>query len=178
MRRCRLWSEHNCWPKQQKVSSPSTNLPQHWTRLARPKPSLPRPRICSPHNAARSSRCCATWRPIGRSCVHRADRDLARNPFLTPAGALVTTTMSTIGQPVPYDSATQATSQARQQAAALLAAKLAQESSADTAVERAGLAQALLAEDQARSQFYQTTLAGPISLRNRRGCCRTGCAGS
>ena len=93
--------------------------------------------------------------------------DLARNPFLTPAGALVTTTMSTIGQPVPYDSTTQATSQTRQQAAALLAAKLAQESSADTAAERAGLAQALLAEDQARSQFYQTALAGPISLREQ-----------
>jgi hypothetical protein len=100
---------------------------------------------------------------LGDPTFSREIEDLARNPFLTPAGTLVTATVPvwpTTEQRVPYDPPTQAAIQARSQAAALLATRLGEDGNADTRAERAGLAQALAAEEQARAQFYQAALAG------------------
>lgn len=90
--------------------------------------------------------------------------DLARNPYLAPQGSLVPQRLSTFAQQLPYDATTTATIAARQQAARLLADRIAQTGGVDIDPERQALAQALRAEDQARTQFYQATLGNAISL--------------
>ena len=112
-------------------------------------------------------------RPIADSLadldVQRQIDDLARNPFLTAPGVLITPTLSTLSQPLPYDDATQAAIGVRQEAARLLADRINLTGGVDIDPEKQGLAQALIAEDQARRQFYQNTLAGDLSLEQQTG---------
>ncbi|HAJ34285.1 MAG TPA: hypothetical protein DCL15_01145 [Chloroflexi bacterium] len=81
--------------------------------------------------------------------------DFARNPYLIGAGVLVTPTMAAFAQPIAYDSSTQEKIAARQQAARILADRIEFTGGADIEPERQALAAALLAEDAARTQFYQ-----------------------
>ncbi|MBK8051260.1 MAG: hypothetical protein IPK16_31675 [Anaerolineales bacterium] len=82
--------------------------------------------------------------------------DLARNPYLSPTGGLIPARLSTFAQQLPYDAPTAAAIAARQQAARILADRIATAGSANSDLEREALAQALRAEDQARTQFYAT----------------------
>jgi hypothetical protein len=102
--------------------------------------------------------------PLKNASFTQQVDDLARNPFLSPQGVLIPHRPATFAQPLPYDDATQAAIAARQQAARLLADRIALTNGVDIDPERQALAQALLAEDQARTQFYQATLAGQLSL--------------
>lgn len=99
-------------------------------------------------------------RPIAAGINDRAliaqVTDLARNPYLTGAGVMITPTLTTLGVPVPYDSATQSAIEARQQAALLLAERINLTGGVDIDPEKASLVQALLAEDEARTRFYQS----------------------
>ena len=90
--------------------------------------------------------------------------DLARNPFLSPQGVLIPHRIDTFGERLPYDDAITAAISARKQAATLLADRIALTNGVDIDPERQSLAQALLAEDQARSQFYQQARGGAVSL--------------
>ena len=90
--------------------------------------------------------------------------DLARNPFLSPQGVLIPHRIDTFGERLPYDDAITAAISARQQAATLLADRIALTNGVDIDPERQALGQALLAEDQARSQFYQQARGGAVSL--------------
>ena len=90
----------------------------------------------------------------GRTLSAQID-DFARNPYLIGAGALITPTMMTFLQPLAYDSPTQEKIAARQAAALILADRIALTGGVDIDPERQALADALLAEDAARAQFYQ-----------------------
>lgn len=80
--------------------------------------------------------------------------DYVRNPYLNGAGSLITPTLAALPQPIAYDSATQEKIVLRQQAADILADRIVLTEGGDIEPERAALAEALRAEDQARSQFY------------------------
>jgi hypothetical protein len=90
--------------------------------------------------------------------------DLARNPYLSPAGTQIPHRLSTFAQQVPYDAPLQGAIGAREQAAAIFADRIALTGGVDIDPEQQALAQALLAEDQLRSQFYQQARGGAISL--------------
>jgi hypothetical protein len=90
--------------------------------------------------------------------------DLARNPFLSPQGVLIPHRIDTFAERLPYDANLEAATAARRQAATLLADRIALTNGVDIDPERQGLAQALLAEDQARSQFYEQARSGAGSL--------------
>jgi hypothetical protein len=90
--------------------------------------------------------------------------DLARNPFLSPQGVLIPHRMDTFGGRFPYDANFEAALAARRQAATLLADRIALTGGVDIDPERQGLAQALLAEDQVRNEFYNQARDGTVSL--------------
>jgi hypothetical protein len=90
--------------------------------------------------------------------------DLARNPFLSPQGVLIPHRIDTFAERLPYNDEVAATSAARGQAAGLLADRIALTNGVDIEPERQALAQALLAEDQARAQFYAQARGGAVSL--------------
>jgi hypothetical protein len=90
--------------------------------------------------------------------------DLARNPFVSPQGVLIPHRLDTFTERLPYDDTVTATINTREQAATLLADRIALTNGVDIEPERQALAQALLAEDQARSQFYQQARSGAVSL--------------
>lgn len=98
-----------------------------------------------------------------RAFAARVD-DLARNPYLSPSGAQIPHRLATFAQQVPYDAPLQAAIAARRQAAALFADRIALTGGVDIDPERQAVAQALLAEDQLRTQFYQQARGGAISL--------------
>ena len=80
--------------------------------------------------------------------------DLARNPYLIGSGVLITPTLATLAQPLPYDSLTLEKIAAREQAARIFADRIELTGGVDIEPERQALAQALREEDQARTQFY------------------------
>ena len=80
--------------------------------------------------------------------------DLARNPYLIGSGILITPTLATLAQPLPYDSLTLEKIAARKEAARILADRIELTGGVDIEPERQALAQALRDEDQARAQFY------------------------
>jgi len=80
--------------------------------------------------------------------------DLERNPYLLGSGILVTPTLATIAQPLPYDTLTQEKIVVRKQAARIFADRITLTGGVDIEPERQALAQALREEDQARVQFY------------------------
>jgi len=90
--------------------------------------------------------------------------DLARNPYLSPEGALIPARRVTFSQLLPYDDPTQAAIEARQQAARLLADRITLTGGVDIDPERQTLAQTLLAEDQARMLFYGAARSNDVSL--------------
>ena len=102
--------------------------------------------------------------PLKNSAFAQQIDDLARNPYLSPQGTLIPPRLATFAQPLPYDETTQATIAARQQAARILADRIALTHGIDIDPERQALAQALIAEDQVRSQFYQAARGGQVSL--------------
>ena len=105
------------------------------------------------------------WRAVIKDPAFAAKvDDLARNPFLSPQGVLIPHRIDTFGERLPYDDAITAAISAREQAATLLADRIALTNGVDIDPERQALAQALLAEDQARSQFYQQARGGAVSL--------------
>jgi len=84
-------------------------------------------------------------------------RELARNPLLDPGGVLITPRLHRVGAPLETDPAVAQAVAARQDAARALVERLAQlgsapraELAANVETERRVLAQALLAEEQAR----------------------------
>lgn len=81
--------------------------------------------------------------------------DYARNPYLTGAGLLITPTLAAFPQQTAYDSLTQEKLALRWQAARILADRIDFTGGIDIEPERVALAQALIEEDQARTQFYQ-----------------------
>jgi hypothetical protein len=94
--------------------------------------------------------------------------DLARNPYLTPTGVTISPTLTALPQPLPYDQATQDAIRARQQAARLLADRIALTGGVDIGPEQQQLAQTLLAEDAARRAFFDGALgSGNISLQEQ-----------
>ncbi len=90
--------------------------------------------------------------------------DLARNPFLSPPGVQIPHRIDTFAQQLPYDTQLEALIAARRQAAAILADRFTLTGGVDIDPERQALAQALLAEEQARSLFYEQARSGTVSL--------------
>lgn len=90
--------------------------------------------------------------------------DLARNPYLSPGGLTIPHRRTTFAQQLPYGPDLQTAIATRQQAATILADRIALTNGTDIDPERQALAQALVAEDQLRSQFYQQARTGGISL--------------
>src|SRR5690606_19710994 len=80
--------------------------------------------------------------------------DLARNPYLIGSGVLITPTLATLAQPLPYDTLTLEKIAAREQAARIFADRIELTGGVDIEPERQALAQALRDEEQARTQFY------------------------
>jgi len=81
--------------------------------------------------------------------------EYTRNPYLTGAGIVLTPTLTAFAQQIPYDFQTDEKMAARRQAARILADRIDFTGGVDIEPERQALAQALLEEEQARTQFYQ-----------------------
>ena len=117
---------------------------------------------------AQRSQVFADLQTLARSLPDRAFAaridDLVRNPYLSPPGIIIPHRLSTFAQQVPYDANLGAAIAARQQAASILADRIALTGGVDIDPERQALAQALLTEDGLRGQFYQQARGGAVSL--------------
>jgi hypothetical protein len=89
--------------------------------------------------------------------------ELARNPFLAPPGKLILLQLAQRVEPVTFDAALSTAIATRQQRARELADRIAFTNGIDFDPERETLAQALLAEDQARSAFSGQMQAAGLS---------------
>ncbi|MCB0049803.1 MAG: hypothetical protein KDE24_09705, partial [Caldilinea sp.] len=92
--------------------------------------------------------------PLDDTALEQQLADLARNPYLIGSGVLITPTLATLAQPLPYDTLTLEKIAAREEAARIFADRIELTGGVDIEPEREALAQALRDEDQARTQFY------------------------
>jgi hypothetical protein len=90
--------------------------------------------------------------------------DLTRNPFLSPQGTLMLNHLAQPAEPVAFDGPVTTAIATRKQRARELAERIAFTNGVDIDPERQTLAQALLAEDEARSAFIGQTQATGLSL--------------
>jgi hypothetical protein len=88
---------------------------------------------------------------------------LARNPYVTPSGILLADRWLTLGLPLAADPGLDTAAAVRRQAARGLVERLAA-GTADVEPERATLAAALIAEDQAQAAAFQTRLSAGLPL--------------
>jgi hypothetical protein len=93
--------------------------------------------------------------------------ELARNPFLTPAGVLITPRLATLTAPPPPDDTLRDAVAAREQAAAALADRIAFSGGVDIGPEREALANALRWEDQVRNEYFLRMQATEMTLNER-----------
>jgi hypothetical protein len=90
--------------------------------------------------------------------------DLARNPYLTPQGQVISSRWISLTEAVAPDPAVDAALTTRRQAARVLADRILLTGGIDIDPERQTLASALLAEDQARAAAFQRALSAGLSL--------------
>lgn len=90
--------------------------------------------------------------------------DLLRNPYLTPAGVLLTPQLWMLAEPVPLDQPLLDAIQAREVAANQLAERIKFTGGEDIEPERQALAAALLNEEQMRIGYYQRMAAAQPTL--------------
>lgn len=89
--------------------------------------------------------------------------EYARNPYLAPAGHVLTPTLFSLVEPLPADAAVEQAVVARRHAARVLAERINFTGGIDIEPERQALAAALLAEDQARRAYAQAALTGQLT---------------
>jgi hypothetical protein len=89
---------------------------------------------------------------------------LARNPYLTPPGILLVPQWHTFPETLLADPTVLEAMTLRNQAARVLAERIAFTGGVDVDPERQTLANALLTEDQARNAAFQRTLAAGLTL--------------
>jgi hypothetical protein len=101
---------------------------------------------------------------LGDEAFSAQVNDLLRNPYLTPAGVLLTSQLWTFAEPVAPDQPLLDAIQARQIAANQLAERIKFTGGEDIEPERQALAAALLSEEQARIGYYQRMTAAQPTL--------------
>lgn len=102
--------------------------------------------------------------PLGGASFRQEVIELARNPFLTPQGDLLTTTLTSLIEPALFDDALKTAIATRQQRARELADRIAFTDGVDIDPERQTLVQALLAEDQQRGVLLGQMQAAGLPL--------------
>jgi len=117
---------------------------------------------------AQRSQLCRALQPLADDLeddlFSRQVDELARNPFLTPGGVLITPRWQTLGSPVaPEPALTEAIAQ-RRFTARQLADRYALTAGTDVEPERQALETALRQEDAVRSEYYRRLLVGQVSL--------------
>ena len=93
--------------------------------------------------------------------------ELARNPFMTPSGVLLTPQLATRPAPLPLDQALNEALAARHDAARVLSDRITFTNGGDIEPERQALADALRREDQARNEYFQAALSGVLNNEQR-----------
>lgn len=101
---------------------------------------------------------------LGDSIFEAEVDAVARNPYLTPPGQLLTSQWATLGEPLAIDPTVLQSMDLRQQAARAYADRVAFTGGIDVDPERQTLASALINEDQARNAAFQRTLSSGINL--------------
>ena len=101
---------------------------------------------------------------IGDSAFEQEIHDLARNPYLAPQAHLIASRWMTLTEAVAADPAVEAAVTTRRDAARVLADRITLTGGIDIDPERQTLANALIAEDQARAAAYQRGLSAGLSL--------------
>jgi hypothetical protein len=95
--------------------------------------------------------------------------ELARNPYVTVQGATLPSQLWRLVQPVAFDAPVATAIATRQQRARELVDRIMFTRGVDIDPERQALAQALLAEDLARSEFLRQQQAGHLPLAQQAG---------
>ena len=93
--------------------------------------------------------------------------ELARNPYFEPAGVLVEPRLASLESAADDDAGVQAAKSVRQQAARLLADRIALTGGVDIGPETQTLAAALIREDQTRADFYRRSLNEGMALEDQ-----------
>ena len=95
--------------------------------------------------------------------------DLLRNPFLSPAGVALKSTWSTLYTPPASDAGIDAAVAQRELTARNLADRYALTNGIDVEPEIEALRQALIAEDAARTAWFQSAIAGATTQQQQLG---------